>query len=80
MQKLAKEGTVKLEVRPVAGALAVYAASISILDYLGEIDWADAPVVKEWYQRLKSRPSFRPMLTERVRGLTPVSHYADLDF
>ena len=56
------------------------AASISILDYLGEIEWADAPVVKDWYQRLKSRPSFRPMLTERVRGLTPVSHYADLDF
>jgi glutathione S-transferase len=56
------------------------AASISILDYLGEIEWADSPVVKDWYQRLKSRPSFRPMLTERVRGLTPVSHYADLDF
>lgn len=56
------------------------AASISILDYLGEIEWADLPIVKDWYQRLKSRPSFRPLLTERVRGLTPVSHYADLDF
>lgn len=56
------------------------AASISILDYLGEIEWADSPLVKDWYQRLKSRPSFRPLLTERVRGLTPVSHYADLDF
>jgi glutathione S-transferase len=56
------------------------AASISILDYLGEIDWAETPVVKDWYQRIKSRPSFRPMLNERVRGLTPVSHYADLDF
>ena len=40
----------------------------------------EAPIVKDWYQRLKSRPSFRPLLTERVRGLTPVSHYADLDF
>jgi glutathione S-transferase len=56
------------------------AASISILDYLGEIDWAETPVVKDWYQRIKSRPSFRPLLNERVRGLTPVSHYADLDF
>ncbi|MBP1851410.1 glutathione S-transferase family protein [Rhizobium halophytocola] len=55
-------------------------ASISVLDYMGEIDWNDAPVAKEWYQRLKSRPSFRPMLSERIRGLTPVSHYADLDF
>jgi len=56
------------------------AASISVLDYLGEIDWAESPIAKDWYQRLKSRPSFRPLLGERVRGLTPVSHYADLDF
>lgn len=56
------------------------AAAVSVLDYLGEIDWSESPVAKDWYQRLKSRPSFRPMLNDRVRGLTPVSHYADLDF
>ncbi|AHK43120.1 glutathione S-transferase family protein [Ensifer adhaerens OV14] len=56
------------------------AATVSVLDYLGEIDWSDAPTAKEWYQRLKSRPSFRPLLSERVRGITPVPHYADLDF
>ena len=55
-------------------------AAVSVLDYMGEIDWNEAPVAKEWYQRLKSRPSFRPMLAERIRGLIPVSHYADLDF
>ena len=47
---------------------------------MGEIDWAESTQAKEWYQRLKSRPSFRPLLAERVRGVTPVSHYADLDF
>jgi glutathione S-transferase len=56
------------------------AAAISVLDYLGEIDWNEAPQVKEWYQRLKSRPGFRLLLMDRVRGVTPVSHYADLDF
>ncbi|QLF69147.1 glutathione S-transferase family protein [Peteryoungia desertarenae] len=56
------------------------ASSLSVLDYLGEIDWNEFPVAKDWYQRLKSRPSFRPLLAERIRGLTPVSHYADLDF
>lgn len=56
------------------------AAAVSTLDYLGEIDWSEFPVAKDWYQRLKSRPSFRPLLAERVRGVTPVSHYADLDF
>jgi glutathione S-transferase len=56
------------------------AAAISVLDYLGEIDWRDNNAAREWYTRLKSRPSFRPLLGDRVRGLSPVSHYADLDF
>lgn len=56
------------------------ASALSVLDYLGEVNWADYPAAKDWYVRLKSRPSFRPLLADRVRGLTPVSHYADLDF
>lgn len=56
------------------------ASALSVLDYLGEVSWADYPAAKDWYVRLKSRPSFRPLLADRVRGLTPVSHYADLDF
>jgi glutathione S-transferase len=56
------------------------AAAISVLDYLGEVDWSDAPAGKDWYTRMKSRPSFRPLLADRVRGISPVSHYADLDF
>ena len=56
------------------------AAALSVLDYLGEIEWNDHPAAREWYTRVKSRPSFRPLLTERVRGLQPASHYADLDF
>jgi glutathione S-transferase len=56
------------------------AAALSTLDYLGEIDWTDYPSARDWYSRVKSRPSFRPLLGDRVRGLTPASHYADLDF
>ncbi len=56
------------------------AAALSELDYLGEITWAESPQARDWYQRIKSRPSFRQLLSERVRGVTPVSHYADLDF
>jgi glutathione S-transferase len=55
-------------------------AAISVLDYLGEIDWASEPAAREWYSRVKSRPSFRGLLTDRVRRLPPASHYADLDF
>lgn len=55
-------------------------AMVSVLDYLGEIDWASEPAARDWYQRLKSRPSFRSLLEDRVRRLPPAAHYADLDF
>jgi glutathione S-transferase len=29
---------------------------------------------------MKSRPSFRAILADMVRGNPPVTHYADLDF
>lgn len=56
------------------------AATVSVLDYLGEIDWSAEPAARDWYQRMKSRPSFRDILSDRVRGLPPASHYSDLDF
>lgn len=56
------------------------AAAISILDYMGEIDWSKTPAARDWYMRLKSRPTFRPLLADRIRGVIPAAHYADLDF
>ncbi|PHQ59514.1 MAG: glutathione S-transferase [Robiginitomaculum sp.] len=55
-------------------------AHISCLDYLGEIKWSQWGTLKEWYQKLKSRPSFRPLLKDTIPGLRPPRHYADLDF
>lgn len=55
-------------------------ATISVLDYMGEVDWAVYPIARDWYARLKSRPSFRPILADRVRAIAPIAHYADLDF
>jgi glutathione S-transferase len=60
------------------GDLAV-AAHISALDYFGEVPWGEFPAAAEWYMRMKSRPSFRTLLSDRVPGQPPVSHYADLD-
>jgi glutathione S-transferase len=60
------------------GDLAV-AAHLSALDYFGEVPWNDFPASAEWYMRIKSRPSFRTLLADRVPGQPPVSHYADLD-
>ncbi|MBL4870128.1 MAG: glutathione S-transferase family protein [Robiginitomaculum sp.] len=55
-------------------------AHLSCLDYLGEINWQNWPSVKSWYQKLKSRPSFRPLLKDKIPGLPPSAHYTDLDF
>ncbi len=55
-------------------------AAVSVLDYLGEVDWSSEPAAREWYHRIKSRPAFRGLLADRVRRLPPASHYADLDF
>lgn len=57
-----------------------FAAALSSLDYLGEIAWVDHPVTKNWYAKVKSRPSFAPILTERVTGVIPPSYYDDPDF
>ncbi len=56
------------------------AAHLSSTDYLGSVPWKDFPAVKEWYQRLKCRPGFRPLLADRVEGVPPPAHYDDLDF
>jgi glutathione S-transferase len=56
------------------------AAHLSTLDFIGEVDWSIAPAAKDWYARMKSRPSFRGVLADRVPGSAPPAHYADLDF
>ncbi len=56
------------------------AAHISCVDYLGDVPWDEDETAKAWYARVKSRPSFRPILADRVPGMTPSPHYEDLDF
>ncbi|NQV56010.1 MAG: glutathione S-transferase family protein [Rhodospirillales bacterium] len=56
------------------------AAHLSAVDYLGDVPWADHKQAKNWYSRIKSRPSFRPILSERIPGLPAAAHYSDLDF
>ena len=55
-------------------------AHISCMDYLGHVPWQDYNDVKDWYVRLKSRPSFRCILDDLVPNFSPVEHYGVLDF
>ncbi|MFQ5563055.1 MAG: glutathione S-transferase family protein [Parvularculaceae bacterium] len=56
------------------------AAHLSSIDYLDAAPWRDFPNVKDWYARMKSRPSFRPLLEERIDGVAPPRDYANPDF
>jgi glutathione S-transferase len=56
------------------------AAHLSSVDYLGDVPWSEEETAKNWYARVKSRPSFRPLLAETVAGLPAAPSYADLDF
>jgi len=56
------------------------AAQISCVDYLGDAPWNGNEAAMSWYARTKSRPSFRPLLSEKLPGLPPSANYANLDF
>ncbi|HFB2048440.1 MAG: glutathione S-transferase family protein [Hyphomicrobiaceae bacterium] len=55
-------------------------AHISVLDYLGNIDWRDYPSASRWYARLKSRRSFISILEDDLPNQPPSQHYKDLDY
>jgi glutathione S-transferase len=56
------------------------AAHLSLIDYLGDVPWSQDEAAKNWYARVKSRPSMRPLLLETFPGMPPSRTYADLDF
>ncbi len=59
---------------------AAAAAQLSAVDYLGDVPWEGHGGAKDWYARVKSRPSLRPLLADHIPGIAPPRHYADLDF
>lgn len=56
------------------------AAHLSCIDYVGDVPWEEHEAARDWYGRVKSRPSFAPLLDERIPGFAPVSQYEDTDY
>ena len=56
------------------------AAHLSSLDYISAVDWERWAAVKDWYAKIKSRPSFRTLLADHVPGFPQPARYANLDF
>ncbi|PPD16249.1 MAG: glutathione S-transferase [Methylobacterium sp.] len=56
------------------------AAHFSVVDYFGDVPWETSEAAKSWYARVKSRPAFRVLLADRMKGILPAPHYTNLDF
>ncbi len=56
------------------------AAHLSVADYLGGIEWRGHKQTTDWYAVMKSRPSFRSLLGERMEVIAPPAHYDKVDF
>jgi glutathione S-transferase len=56
------------------------ASFISVLDYIGSIQWNNYDIAKSWYVRIKSRPSFRGILNDNLSQIPPSKDYSNLDF
>ena len=56
------------------------ASHLSAVDYIGDVPWDEHQAAREWYARVKSRPSFKALLEDRIPGFTPSDHYENVDF
>lgn len=56
------------------------AAHISVIDYFGDVNWEKFEAVKNWFMRIKSRPSYRGFLNDKIPAIAPAAHYTQLDF
>ena len=54
------------------------ATHLSAIDYIGDVPWDEHEAAREWYAKVKSRPSFKPLLEDRIPGFTPSNHYEDV--
>jgi glutathione S-transferase len=56
------------------------AAQLSVLDFVGDVPWHHNSNAKDWYSLVKSRPSFKPILLDKIPNFYPPAHYANPDF
>ena len=57
-----------------------FASSLSVLEYIGNLDFNNHQKVKDLYLKIKSRPSFRKILKDRIIGLNPDKNYIMFDY
>ncbi|MCC6597893.1 MAG: glutathione S-transferase family protein [Alphaproteobacteria bacterium] len=54
------------------------AAHLSAVDYTGDVPWEEHKSALEWYNKVKNRQSFKPLLEERIPGFSPAGQLEDV--
>lgn len=54
------------------------AAHLSAIDYIGDVPWEEHRAARSWYEKIKERKSFAPLLEDRIPGFAPVAVYEDV--
>ena len=57
-----------------------FAANMSVLDYIDELNFQGFNEIKEVYYKVKSRPSFKKILIDRIVGINPSKNYKNFDY
>ena len=57
-----------------------FVSSLSVLDYIGELNFLGFEKIKDLYFKLKSRPSFKNILKDRIIGINPSKNYLKFDY
>lgn len=53
------------------------AAHLSTIDYIGDVPWEEHEAARVWYEKIKARPSFKPLLEDRIPGFDPAEEYQE---
>jgi len=48
------------------------AAHLSAIDYIGDVPWEEHHAAKIWFDKIRARDSFAPLLEDRIPGFDPV--------
>ena len=51
------------------------AAHLSAIDYIGDVPWEQHHAARAWFDKMRERKSYKPLLEDRIPGFDPVSEY-----
>ena len=57
-----------------------YISQLKTMIEQSDVPWDEFSASKLWYSKIKSRPSFKDLLKDTIRGILPARNYTNLDF